>query len=179
MNMWHSINPDRIKKDEFLACVEISKGSKNKYELDKESGGLILDRILYTATHYPHNYGFIPKTLSRDGDPLDVLVLCSEPMVPLSLTMCRPIGVLPMVDSGKDDEKIIAVCLHDPVYSCYHEIADLPQHVSDEIAHFFTVYKQLEPDKITDVRAMCGHEPAEATVQEAIDLYKERFWSKR
>ena len=175
MNIWHSVNPDRIKPKEFLACVEISKGSRNKYELDKVSGGLILDRILYTATHYPHNYGFIPKTLSEDGDPLDVLVLCSEAMVPLSLTMARPIGVLNMLDSGKMDEKIIAVCSHDPVYSCYNDISELPAHVAEEIAHFFSVYKQLEHDKSTEVQAMKGHKEAEKTVEEAIKAYQERF----
>lgn len=175
MNIWHSVNAARIKKQEFLACIEISKGSKNKYELDKEAGALILDRILYTATHYPHNYGFIPKTLSHDGDPLDVLVLCSEPMVPLSLTVARPIGVLNMTDGGKGDEKVIAVCAHDPVYCGYKDISELPKHVSEEIAHFFSVYKQLEPDKKTEVGKMQGHEAAEKVVQEAIDDYQERF----
>ena len=175
MNIWHSVNANRIKKNEFLACIEISKGSNNKYELDKEAGALILDRILYTATHYPHNYGFIPKTLSNDGDPLDVLVLCSEPMVPLSLTVARPIGVLHMTDGGKNDEKIIAVCAHDPVYSGYHDISELPKHVAEEIAHFFAVYKQLEPNKQTEVGKLEGRVGAEKAVQEAIDLYQARF----
>lgn len=175
MNIWHSVNSSRIHPEEFLACVEISSGSKNKYELDKESGALILDRILFTATHYPHNYGFIPKTLSDDGDPLDVLVLCSEPMVPLSLTVCYPIGVLNMLDNGKKDEKIIAVCAHDPVYSGYKDIKDLPAHVADEIAHFFRVYKELEHDKVTEVQDVRGREDALKVVEEAIKLYQERF----
>ena len=175
MNIWHSVNPNRIHPEEFLACIEISAGSKNKYELDKESGALILDRILFTATHYPHNYGFIPKTLSEDGDPLDVLVLCSEPMVPLSLTVAYPIGVLNMVDNGKKDEKIIAVCAHDPVYSSYKDIADLPRHVADEIAHFFRVYKELEFNKTTEVGAVLGRQEAVDTVAACIKMYQERF----
>ena len=175
MNIWHSVNSHRIKKDEFLACIEISKGSRNKYELDKESGSLILDRILYTATHYPHNYGFIPKTLSQDGDPLDVLVLCSEPIEPLALTAAKPIGVLFMTDGGKRDEKIIAVCAHDPVYNSYKDITELPAHVSQEISHFFSVYKQLEPNKKTEVGSMEGREVAEKTIEEAIQSYKDRF----
>ena len=108
MNIWHDINSDRITPDEFIAVVEISKGSKKKYELDKETGLIILDRILYTSTHYPANYGFIPRTFGDDGDPLDVLLLCSEPIQPLTLVRAYPIGVISMLDNGKNDEKIIA-----------------------------------------------------------------------
>ena len=106
MNIWHDIDNDRITKDEFIACIEIPKGSKKKYELDKETGMIILDRILYTSTHYPANYGFIPKTYSEDGDPLDCLILCSESLDPLTLVRCYPIGVIKMLDQGKLDEKI-------------------------------------------------------------------------
>ena len=114
MNVGHSIDSNRIKSDRFFACIEISKGSKNKYELDKNTGLLKLDRILYTSTHYPANYGFIPKTYAEDNDPLDVLVLCTESIVPLTIVECKPIGVMHMVDNGQADEKIIAVCVHDP-----------------------------------------------------------------
>ena len=107
MNIWHDIDPKRITPDEFIAVIEIPKGSKQKYELDKKTGLLILDRILYTSTHYPANYGFIPHTLADDGDPLDVLVLCSESLLPLSLVKVYPIGVITMNDNGKNDEKII------------------------------------------------------------------------
>ena len=109
MNIWHDISPKRIKADNFFAVIEITKGSKVKYELDKETGLLRLDRILYTSTHYPANYGFIPRTFAHDGDPLDVLVLCSEDIRPLSLVHCYPIGVISMIDNGKRDEKIIAI----------------------------------------------------------------------
>ena len=114
MNIWHSIDSRRINKDKFYACIEISSGSRNKYELDKETGFLKLDRILYTSTHYPANYGFIPKTYALDNDPLDVLILCNESIVPLTLVQCKPIGVMRMIDNGQADEKIIAVCLNDP-----------------------------------------------------------------
>lgn len=121
MNIWHDISPKRITAEDFIAVIEISKGSKNKYELDKETGLLILDRILYTSTHYPANYGFIPRTYADDGDPLDVLVLCSEELVPLSLVRCYPIGVMSMIDNGKYDEKIIAIPFSDPTYNGYAE----------------------------------------------------------
>ena len=105
MNIWHEVNPNRISKEDFLAVIEISKGSKNKYELDKDTGMLVLDRILYTSTHYPANYGFIPRTYADDKDPLDVLVLCTEPIVPLALVRCYPIGVICMTDQGEMDYK--------------------------------------------------------------------------
>ena len=111
MNIWHDINPDRIKKDDFVAVIEISKGGTNKYELDKETGLLKLDRVLYTATHYPANYGFIPRTYAGDGDPLDVLVLCHEKIVSMALVEVYPIGVLKMIDGYQFDEKIIGEIL--------------------------------------------------------------------
>lgn len=115
MNIWHEMDQDRINADDFVAVVEISKGGKNKYELDKKTGLLRLDRVLYTSTHYPANYGFIPRTFAEDNDPLDVLVLCSESIIPMTLVSCYPIGVLKMMDEGFSDEKIIAVCKTDPV----------------------------------------------------------------
>ena len=119
MNIWHRADPTQIKPESFLACIEISQGSKNKYELDKYSGALKLDRILYTSTHYPHNYGFIPRTYADDGDPLDVLVICSEPIIPLALVECYPIGMLEMIDNGSKDAKIIAIAKNDPVYNSF------------------------------------------------------------
>lgn len=174
MNIWHKVKKERINPDRFLACIEISKGSKNKYELDKETGALILDRILYTSTHYPQNYGFIPHTYAGDNDPLDVLVLCSESIVPLALVECRPIGVLEMVDGGLVDEKIIAVCRHDPFYNIYHDLKDLPDHVLDEIKHFFTVYKMLE-NKTTVVNEFKGRDEAQKIIEHDIKSYEEKF----
>ena len=132
MNIWHDVSPERISPNDFLACIEITKGQKQKYELDKETGMLILNRVLYTSTHYPANYGFIPRTLSEDGDPLDVLVLCSEAILNCALVRCFPIGVISMEDGGEMDEKIIALPYSDPSYSSYKSIHDLPAHVMDE-----------------------------------------------
>ena len=113
-NIWHDIKPERIQEEDFMAVIEIPKGSKNKYELDKETGVLMLDRILHTSTHYPANYGFIPRTYGDDRDPLDVLVLCSEPIAPMTLVRCYPIGVIRMLDQGRLDDKIICIPFSDP-----------------------------------------------------------------
>ncbi|MGP1414248.1 MAG: inorganic diphosphatase [Bacillales bacterium] len=172
MNAWKDIDKKRITPSKFLSVIEISKGSKNKYELDKESGMLILDRVLYTSTHYPHNYGFIPCTLAGDNDPLDVLVMCQEPIVPLTLVRCFPIGVVEMSDQGLPDEKIISVCYDDPDLNCYTDISDLPVHVLNEICHFFKVYKQLE-GKSTSITNIFGRKEAEKIIQECMDRYNE------
>ena len=174
MNVWHDVNPKRISPEDFLAVVEIPKGSKKKYELDKETGLIILDRILYTSTHYPANYGFIPRTYGDDRDPLDVLVLCSEPLEPLTLVRCYPIGMISMIDSGRNDEKIIAIPFGDPTYSDYTDIDQLPQHIFNEMSHFFQVYKALE-NKETAVNEVSGRENAVQTVRAAIDSYVEKF----
>lgn len=175
MNIWHDIDPKRITPDEFIAVIEIPKGSKQKYELDKKTGLLILDRILYTSTHYPANYGFIPHTLADDGDPLDVLVLCSESLLPLSLVKVYPIGVITMNDNGKNDEKIIAIPFTDPNYNSYKTIADLPKHVFDEMQHFFSVYKQLE-GKNTAVNTVRGREDAIAIIEKSLASYKDNLF---
>ena len=174
MNIWHDISKERINKDKFVAVIEISKGCKNKYELDKETGRLKLDRVLYTATHYPANYGFIPKTYADDNDPLDVLVLCQEDIIPLTLVDCYPIGVLIMIDGNKRDEKIIAVAEKDPFLNMYKDITELPAHISSEIKHFFAVYKQLE-GKQTEVEEFLGRKEAEEIIEKSIESYKIKF----
>lgn len=173
-NIWHDINPKRIAPEDFLAVVEITAGSKKKYELDKETGLIILDRILYTSTHYPANYGFIPRTYGDDRDPLDVLILCSEPLEPLTLVHCYPIGVISMIDNGRHDEKIIAIPFDDPTYNSYHDISELPRHIFDEMSHFFSVYKSLE-GKQTAVDEVEGREKAVSVIQEALDNYITNF----
>ncbi len=173
-NIWHDISPARINPEDFIAVIEIEKGSKNKYELDKETGHIILDRILYTSTHYPANYGLIPRTYADDGDPLDVLVVCSESIRPLSLVRCYPIGVMAMLDSGKMDEKIIAIPFEDPTYNEYRDINELPSHVFSEMRHFFTVYKSLE-GKETVVNDVSGAEEAKKVIQNCLDAYIEKF----
>ena len=175
MNIWHDIDEKRIKENDFVAVIEIPKGSNKKYELDKEVGLLILDRILYTATHYPSNYGFIPKTLADDGDPLDVLVLCSERLEPLSLVRCYPIGVVTMRDGGKLDEKIIAIPFSDPMYNSYKDITELPDHVATEIEHFFKVYKELEHKNETDVGKTSNQVEAKKIIAKSIEEYKKFY----
>ena len=173
-NIWHDINPKRISPKDFIAVIEIPKGSKKKYELDKETGFIMLDRILYTSTHYPANYGFIPRTYGDDNDPLDVLVLCSEQIEPLALVRCYPIGVMKMIDNGMRDEKIIAIPFNDPNYNCYKSIRDLPIHVLDEMQHFFSVYKELE-NKETDVNALADESEAVEVIESAMDNYINKF----
>lgn len=174
MNIWHRADPSRIMPEHFLSCIEISKGSKNKYELDKYSGALILDRILYTSTHYPQNYGFIPRTLAGDGDPLDVLVLCSESIVPLAVLECYPIGILEMLDCGSNDQKIIAIAQGDPFYNSFKDLSDMPEHVLQEIKHFFKVYKELE-GKTTVVNTFRGRSDAIKVIKECIAAYSEKY----
>jgi inorganic pyrophosphatase len=173
-NIWHDINPERIKPEDFISVIEISKYSKKKYELDKETGYIILDRILYTSTHYPANYGFIPRTYGDDNDPLDVLLLCSETLEPLTLARAYPIGVMTMIDNGSNDEKIIAIPFNDPTYNNYHDIDDLPSHIFDEMMHFFKVYKHLE-NKQTAVKEIKGREEALKIIQSAMDNYNKKF----
>ncbi|MFR8844486.1 MAG: inorganic diphosphatase [Waltera sp.] len=142
--------------------------------MDKETGLLILDRILHTSTHYPANYGFIPRTYGDDGDPLDVLLLCSEPVQPMTLVRAYPIGVISMLDNGKNDEKIIAVPFNDPNYNCYHDISELPSHVVDEMEHFFTVYKALE-NKTTAVNEKGDRDEAIEVIKKCLDNYIDTF----
>lgn len=174
-NIWHDVSPERIKPDDFLCVVEIPKGSRKKYELDKETGYIILDRVLYTATHYPANYGFIPRTYGDDNDPLDVLLICAEDLEPLTLVRAYPIGVIAMIDNGSRDEKIIAIPYNDPNYNMYKSINELPRHLFDEMRHFFTVYKNLE-DKETAVDEVADADVAIKVIDEAINRYNEVFY---
>ncbi len=173
-NIWHDMQPSRIAPEDFVCVIEISKGSRKKYELDKETGMIILDRILYTSTHYPANYGFIPRTYGDDGDPLDVLLVCAEPLEPLTLVRAYPIGVISMIDNGRNDEKIIAIPFNDPNYNMYTGIQDLPPHLFDEMRHFFSVYKTLE-GKETAVNEVSGREDALRIIAEAIAAYEKRY----
>lgn len=173
-NIWHDVSPERIKPNDFLCVIEIPKGSRKKYELDKETGFIILDRVLYTSTHYPANYGFIPRTYGDDNDPLDVLLICAEDLEPLTLVRAYPIGVISMVDNGRRDEKIIAIPLNDPNYNMYRSIQELPKHIFDEMKHFFSVYKNLE-HKETAVDEVKDADAAIKIIEEAIERYNEIF----
>lgn len=174
MNIWHDINEERIFPTDFIAVIEIPKGSNKKYELDKETGLLLLDRILFTATHYPMNYGFIPRTYGDDKDPLDVLVLCSEAIEPMTLVRCYPIGVMRMKDEGMGDEKIIAIPYGDPTYMGYTDINELPKHIFEELQHFFSIYKHLE-GKNTVVDECGGSMEAVGIIETCMENYKTKF----
>ncbi len=173
-NIWHDISQDRIKPQDFICVIEIPKGSRKKYELDKETGYIRLDRILHTSTHYPANYGFIPRTFGDDGDPLDVLLLCAEPIEPMCLVRAYPIGMISMVDNGRNDEKIIAIPFDDPNYNMYTSIDQLPKHIFEEMRHFFQVYKNLE-NKTTAVKEVSDREEAVRVISAAIERYNELF----
>ena len=174
MNIWHDMAPEAITPTDFMAVIEIPDGSNCKYELDKQTGLLRLDRVLYTSTHYPANYGFIPRTYADDGDPLDVLVLCTESIHPMTLVQVYPIGVMRMIDNGALDDKIIAVPFSDPSYNHYRSIDELPAHIFDEIMHFFSVYKQLE-NKQTAVKELFDRKEAEEIIADCIEAYKKKF----
>jgi inorganic pyrophosphatase len=165
INPWHDLPAGAHPPDTVTAVVEIPRGSKNKYELDKASGLFRLDRVLYSAVHYPGDYGLIPRTLHEDGDPLDILVLVSEPTFPGSQIDSRPLGVLKMRDRGDPDDKILAVPCNDPSYEEYFDIADLPQHSLKEIEHFFHIYKDLEGRRVETI----GWEKSESAMKVILD----------
>lgn len=172
MNIWHDIEKEKITKELFTSVVEIPKGSSCKYELDKTTGLIKLDRVLYSATYYPANYGFIPRTFAFDNDPLDVLVLCQESLAPLTLVDCKAIGMIKMIDQGYIDDKIIAVALGDPVYNSYTDISELPQFIGEEISHFFRVYKTLEGKKTTTY-SIKNHEEAQKCIENSMRDYED------
>ena len=148
INLWRDLPPGRHPPEEVTAVIEIPFGSRNKYELDKATGLMKLDRVLYSSVHYPGDYGFIPRTLHEDGDPLDVLVLVKEQTFPGCMIDVRPLGVLRMQDRGEPADKILAVALEDPFYEEYFDIADIPQHVLKEVEYFFSTYKDLEGKRV-------------------------------
>lgn len=173
-NIWHDMNKERINPENFYTFIEIPKGSKNKYELDKETGVLVLDRVLGASVQYPANYGFIPKTLADDGDAVDVLVLCQETIPAGCLVETKPIGVMVMLDDGKIDEKIIAVATKDLVYSSYNKLEELPEHIIFEIEHFFNIYKAFEV-KETTIEGFKGKEFAIETIKNGLERYEKTF----
>lgn len=177
-NPWHDVDVGKNIPHEFCAIIEVPKGSKNKYELDKESGLIKVDRVLFSAVHYPANYGFIPRTYCEDHDPLDVLVLGQEAVFPLSIMIVKAIGVLKMKDEGEADDKIIAVHVHDPEYCEYNSIKDLPQHRIAEIKRFFEDYKTLE-NKIVVVEEFLDADVAKEILKDSIKRYKDKFMANQ
>ena len=171
-HLWHDLSPGAEQPRVVRAVIEIPGGSKNKYELDKESGLLKLDRVLFSAVHYPADYGFIPGTLGGDGDPLDILVLLTEPSFPGCLMEVRPLGLLGLRDAGERDEKILAVLLEDPLDEEYRKLSDVPNYLRREIEQFFRTYKQLEEDKAPPkVRGWRPRPEAHRAIRKAIKRY--------
>lgn len=167
---WHDITPGEHLPQEFYAVIEIPLGSSVKYELDKASGLIKMDRVLYSAVYYPANYGFIPQTLAEDDDPLDVLVLSQASVAPLTLMQARVIGLMTMIDAGKKDHKIIAVATGDPEFSAYHEAEDLPPHRLLMVRRFFQDYKQLE-GKAVEVDEIQPAADAFPIIEDALQRY--------
>jgi inorganic pyrophosphatase len=174
MHAWHDVDLGDHIEQHFLAVIEIPKGSKVKYELDKRTGLLWLDRVLHSAVHYPANYGFLPQTYCPDGDPLDVLVLGQEPVVPLCILRARAIGVITMRDDKGQDDKIVAVHVDDPEYAHYRDVTELPPHRMKELERFFLDYKVLE-EKLVMIEGLRGRAEAEAVIREGVKLYRERI----
>jgi len=170
---WHDVSPGEDVPQEYNAIIEIPFGSSVQYELDKASGLIKLDRVLYSAVYYPANYGFIPQTLAEDDDPLDVLVLCQETVVPLTLIHARAIGLMTMIDAGKKDHKIIAVATNDPEYNSYREAAEMPPHRLTMLRRFFQDYKLLE-GKAVEVDEILSARDAYPIIEDALHRYSQQ-----
>lgn len=172
MNLWHEIEPGT--KDAMNVVIEIPKGSKNKYEVDKETGLIALDRVMHTGQDYPFDYGFVPRSLWHDGDPLDVVVLSTYPFAPGVLVKSRPVAVMHMVDGGEADEKIIAVPVDDPRFDRVKDLEDMNPHTLKEIEHFFLTYKKLQKKEV-EINGTEGRSQAEVAFEEGLKLYKDKF----
>lgn len=171
---WHDISPGENAPEIVTAFIEVPKHSMLKYELDKDTGFIKLDRVLYSAVHYPGDYGFIPQTLSEDGDPTDIIIISNFAVVPGTILRARPIGVLEMIDEDERDEKIIAVPADDPRFDKRKDISDFSEHVILEIKHFFETYKELQGKKV-EIRSIKGYWDAKEDVKKGIALYKEVY----
>ena len=174
INPWRDLLPGRRPPELVTALIEIPSGSRNKYELDKGSGLLRLDRVLYSAVHYPGDYGFIPRTLHEDGDPVDVLVRINEPTFPGCQIDVRPIGALRMLDRGEPDDKVLSVPCHDPFHQDFNDLRDIPQHYLKEVEHFFHIYKDLEGKRVTIV-GWQKSEVAMQVIRRSIDRYADTY----
>lgn len=174
LHPWHGAGYGEMAPKEVNAMIEIPQGSRTKYEIDKETGLLKLDRVIYSSFHYPVNYGFIPQTLGHDHDPLDILVLCSQSIQPLCLVSATVIGNMQMIDSGEKDDKIIAVASKDPSVNHISSIDEMPRHFINELRNYFEQYKVLE-NKQVQIEEFQSKEIAYTIIQEAIDLYQEKF----
>lgn len=174
MNLWHDISAGKETPKVINTIIEINRGSKNKYEIDKETGMIALDRVMHSAQDYPFDYGFVPQTYWHDGDALDVIMLTTYPLIPGILVAARPIALLKMVDGGDNDDKVIAVPKDDPRFAEYQDLTDINKHTLKEIEHFFSTYKKIQ-NKEVSVSGFEGKDAAQAAVAESIKLYKEKF----
>ena len=172
MNLWHEIDPG--KKDEMNVIIEINKGSKNKYEVDKKTGLIALDRVMHTGQDYPFDYGFVPQSLWHDGDPLDVVVLSTYPFFPGVLVKAMPVGIMHMIDGGESDEKIIAVPVEDPRFMNIKDLSDINPHTLKEIEHFFATYKKLQNKEVV-VNGFEGKNVAQQAFEDGLRLYKDKY----
>jgi len=177
MNLFHDVSRGENIPNEINVIVEIPKGSKNKYEIDKETGLIALDRAMHTAQDYPFDYGFVPQTLWDDGDALDVVLLTTYPLFPGILVAARPVAIMHMIDGGEGDDKIIAVPVHDPRWNDVKDLSDLNKHTLKEMEHFFTTYKQIQ-NKVVEVSGFEGKDVAEAGVLKSIELYNQKYVQK-
>ncbi|MDR2623965.1 MAG: inorganic diphosphatase [Methanobrevibacter sp.] len=175
MNLWKELNPGSNVPENLNTVVEIPKGSKNKYEYDKDKESFVLDRVLYSSVVYPVDYGFIPRTIYDDGDPMDIMVLIDQPTFPGCIIESRPIGIMKMIDGGDKDYKVLAVPVDDPKYKDGYDIFQIPAHVLDEISEFFRTYKNLEGKK-TEVLGWEDAESSKKEVIRSIELYKEKYY---
>lgn len=173
-NLWHQLDSGPNVPDNVYVIVEIPKGSRNKYEYGKTLGVIKLDRVLYSSLYYPGDYGLIPKTLYDDGDPMDILVMVTEPTFSGCIIEARPIGLFKMLDKGLPDDKVLAVPVHDPICDGYKDITDIPSHFLREVAHFFEVYKDLEGSRTTIVGWENVNSAKEA-IKRSVRLYSEKF----
>ena len=177
LHPWHGANYGKQAPAIVNGLIEIPQGSRAKYEIDKETGLLILDRIIHSSFHYPINYGFIPQTLGHDGDPLDILVMCSESIQPLCLVEATVIGNMQMIDNGEKDDKIIAIATNDPTVNHFNSVSDLPKHFINVLRNYFENYKVLE-NKVVEIDEFQDKETAFRIIEEAIEYYKEKFPKK-
>lgn len=174
MNLWHDVSAGDKTPGTFNVIIEINRGSKNKYEVDKETGLIALDRVAHTAQDFPFDYGFVPQTYWHDNDPLDVVLLTTHPLLPGVLVKARPVALMNMIDSGEGDDKIIAVPVDDPRWSDTKDLADINKHTIKEIEHFYSTYKKLQ-NKEVSVTGFKGRTDAEAVITEGMALYKQKF----
>lgn len=174
-NLWHDIDPGT--KDEMTVIIEINKGSKNKYEIDKKLGLIALDRVMHTAQDYPFDYGFIPQTLWGDGDPLDVILLTTYPLVPGVVAKARPVGLVYMIDTGEADAKLICVPVKDPRFEHVQDLEDVNKHTLKEIEHFFLTYKKIQNKEVI-IEGIKGKAEAEKVFDEGIKMYNDKFADK-